>query len=578
MSYKSGSVFYIECKGESSLNATQLSQLKVIFSTCTIVGFNSTFFDLPIVNALLCGNSTSELSNIANAIINEGWRNTAIYKAWGVTEHLKSYSEKHIDIMNVAPSKASLKLYACRLHVDKVQDLPYSPDSELTNDKMLVVLWYCINDLRSTVALYGSLQKELDLRSQLSQQYKKQMLSRSDAQVAEDIIGNEIYRITNKRNKVPDYEIGEQLWYEPPSWLKFRTKMMQNVLHDIQNEPFVVNPYGKVHATEPLKIKVKLGNTEYKLGIGGLHSCEKSLQCVSDTKQTIMAADVVSYYPFIILNMQLYPQHLGKAFLNVYKNIVERRLKAKASGDHKTSASLKIAINGTFGKLASPYSILYSVDLMLTVTVTGQLTLLMLIEALELAGIEVVSANTDGLVAVVRNEQKDTYNHIVNAWQKDTGFKLEFEKYNTYNARDVNNYIAVQTDKAIYGKGIFGNNPLMINPANNICNIAITEYLVNGQPIEVTIYNHKDIRDFVSIRTVKGGAVYKEQYLGKAIRWYMAQDSEDSIVYVLSGNKVPKTDGAKPAMVLPDKLPSDIDYQWYISETFKLLEAIGCPV
>ena len=33
-----------------------------------------------------------------------------------------------------------------------------------------------------------------------------------------------------------------------------------------------------------------------------------------------------------------------------------------------------------------------------------------------------------------------------------------------------------------------------------------------------------------------------------------------------NNNKVPKSDGAKPVMNYPDKLPSDIDYQFYIQE------------
>lgn len=61
--------------------------------------------------------------------------------------------------------------------------------------------------------------------------------------------------------------------------------------------------------------------------------------------------------------------------------------------------TFKIVLNGTFGKLGSKYSFLYSPNLMIQVTITGQLALLMLIEALEAAGISVVSANTDGIVS-----------------------------------------------------------------------------------------------------------------------------------------------------------------------------------
>ena len=86
-----------------------------------------------------------------------------------------------------------------------------------------------------------------------------------------------------------------------------------------------------------------------------------------------------------------------------YEKIYTERLAAKASGDKTTSETLKISLNGTFGKLASRYSVLYSPDLMLAVTLTGQLTLLMLIERLEKLGVETLSANTDGIA--VRYDQ-----------------------------------------------------------------------------------------------------------------------------------------------------------------------------
>ena len=96
-------------------------------------------------------------------------------------------------------------------------------------------------------------------------------------------------------------------------------------------------------------------------------------------------------YPSIILNLGLYPKHLGTAFLEVYRSLVERRLAAKKEKRTVEANTLKIVINGSFGKLGSKWSTLYSPDLMLQVTLTGQLSLLMLIERLTLAGVPVRS-------------------------------------------------------------------------------------------------------------------------------------------------------------------------------------------
>jgi hypothetical protein len=78
------------------------------------------------------------------------------------------------------------------------------------------------------------------------------------------------------------------------------------------------------------------------------------------------------------------------------------------------------------------------------------------------------------------------------------------------------------------------------------------------------------------VRTfVKGGAVKDGEYLGKAIRWYYAQGMEGEIVYAKSGNKVPRSDGAKPLMVLPEAFPNDVDFGWYIREAEEMLNEIG---
>jgi hypothetical protein len=86
----------------------------------------------------------------------------------------------------------------------------------------------------------------------------------------------------------------------------------------------------------------------------------------------------------------------------------------------------------------------------------------------------------------------------------------------------------------------------------------------------------KDINEFVSGRTVKGGGEYDGEYLGKVVRWYYSTQSTGYLSYLTNGNKVPKTDGAKPMMDLPDEIPADLNYQWYIDEANSKLEDLGC--
>ena len=83
---------------------------------------------------------------------------------------------------------------------------------------------------------------------------------------------------------------------------------------------------------------------------------------------------------------------------------------------------------------------------------------------------------------------------------------------------------------------------------------------------------------FVEVRKVTGGAVMDGEFLGKAVRWYKSTESKSEIVYAKSGNKVSKSDNAKPMMILSETLPDDLDYDFYINEATLMLIETGYPI
>lgn len=267
-------------------------------------------------------------------------------------------------------------------------------------------------------------------------------------------------------------------------------------------------------------------------------------------------------------------------------NILKEKLKALELQLEKNTIeadSLKIEINGTFGKLGSKYSALYAPDLLIQVTITGQLSLLMLIERLELEGIPVVSANTDGIVMACPHSKANICNHIVGEWERETGFVTEDTEYRALLSANVNNYVAVKSSGA-KGKGAYTNpwlDPKTAifrfhkNPEAFICVNAVHEFLSVGKPIVDTINECEDISQFVCVRNVKGGAVKDGVYLGKVIRWYYKIAEIGDIRYKDSGNLVPKSEGAWPLMVLPKKMPLDIDKGHYIRVANEMLTDLG---
>lgn len=648
-SMKTGWVYYLEMvKDGPRLDCNMLGW---VLSTFTTVGFNSNSYDMPILFLASAGCSNMQLKEASDKIILEEIRGFDVMKEYKV----RAFKIDHIDIIEVAPLRASLKTYAGRLHCPKMQDLPFHPNTFLSEDQITITRWYCVNDTANTAYLRMCLKQHIELRYELSNEYGVDLRSKSDAQIAEAVIGHELKRMTGSRPQRPTIEVGTVYRYNIPSFIKYTTPLMNWALDIVRNARFVVDYTGSIAMPEEIKeLNLQIANSVYRMGIGGLHSSEQSIAHFTDKDYVLIDKDVTSYYPFIILNQGLFPQHLGQAFLRVYRSIVERRVAAKKAGNAVVAESLKIVVNGSFGKLGSKWSILYSPDLLIQTTVTGQLALLMLIERLELAGISVVSANTDGIVIKCLRTMQGKLNEIVAQWEKDTNFNTEETRYMALLSRDVNNYFAVkqkfdadtktwiEKPDGTKNKGAYANpwaskknlaERLHKNPTATICVEAVEAYLTKGVPIQQTIRAANDITKFVAVRSVKGGAVkqwaslpppdhtseeelvrlagfteivagswvapgesdrtamylsdaYKVavellsppgpcEYVGKTVRWYYGKDVEGELIYASSGNKVPRSDGAVPIMVLDGTFPANMDFEWYEAEAQRILTDIG---
>lgn len=589
-SLSTGKVIYFETS--STLDETQRTQLSWILHAFKIVTFNGNGFDLPILALALRGLNTEQLKHASSRIINEE------IKPWLVlrSHKVESLRIDHIDLIEVAPLKASLKIYGGRLHVPKMQELPFRHDLILTSDQIAVVRWYCVNsDLTATAFLYCELEPQIKLRQSMSIMYGRDLCSKSDAQIAEAVITAELSRrnIAAERTVI---EPGTIFQYTPPACIQFQMPDLQHMLEVLKLASFMIQEDGAPSTPPELKdLKVQIAGKEYRMGIGGLHSCETCVAHFTDEEHVLVDRDVSSYYPSLILAQGLYPKHIGPPFLEVYRSIVERRLLAKKTKNKVEADALKVSANGSFGKLGSKWSVLYAPDLMLQVTLSGQLYLLMLIEHLELAGIEVVSANTDGVLIRCHRSLISKMNEVVGVWESTTGFNTEETQYSAFYARDVNSFIALKADEfsgkpdsrylderlacktkgAYCERGSTGDSVLSKNPVDLICTDALLHFLRNGTPISTTIRSCRDIRRFISVRTVKGGAVKDGQYLGKAIRWYQSSVVTGEIIYAVNGNKVPNSENCRPCMELPLKFPEDVDFARYEGQTYEMLKEIG---
>lgn len=599
----------------------------------TWVSFNGIKFDMPLAVAAAGGATVRELKAMANDIITNNKPEWMTYRDHAIEKVICADDTviDHIDLMEVAPGvMVSLKLYGARMGSPSLVDMPYHHEDFLEDWQAEVLAEYCENDLDETARLYNRLRGQIALRDEVGQKYGIDMRSKSDAQMAEAIIAKEL-----RIGRVGQTPVPKTVTYKAPPFIQPRSGILQDILSRIERHQFKVHQgNGAVELPAFLSEEpVLIGKGRYQMGIGGLHSQhDRCVMWEASDDFEIVDADIASQYPTIISNAGLAPKNLGDGFLPLYRGIIKTRLEAKRAGDKLVADTYKIVLNGSYGKFGSMFSKLYAPDLMIATTLTGQLYLLNLIYELDQMGITVISANTDGVTfggppALVK-KAKD----FIDIYGWTTNFEFEYASFKRIAYKDVNNYIGIKSNGDIKCKGLYAESGLQKNPTNEVCTLAAQAYLATGRSVKSFILEHlrlENLPDFLQARTVNGGAMqcttpaepadipaflaasgytlvgkkwemgsewsgtqlmtYRRQmelvmrshgqHLGRVARWYYSTDPiyEAGIRYKKTGNLVPKSEGGRALMKLPDTLPPDIDVQRYIDETVSHLHNMGVP-
>lgn len=555
-----------------------------------LVGFNNLLYDGAILQFAIINQDsdylTDDLFKFSSIIINSD-RFSFSEEIWRYQDP-KNAKYKQLDLMKLnAYDKLGVSLKQCSINLKwyRVQDLPYEYNHTVLPEEVNTILDYNLNDVEITEQLYYANLPQIEMREKLSQSYSVDLMSASDSKIANIILehyytnaaGVDISSIKNKRTKRDSFLLKDCIALN----IKFKSNFFNRILTELSNTVVRKQTDFKVSKT------IEFGGVKYIMGVGGLHTGDFPAKFVSDNKYEIVDADVASFYPSMMIVNKIVPEHLDKdAFINILKTITEERLKAKKT-DKVKADGLKITINSIFGKLGSETFWLQDARAMLSVTVSGQLYLLMLIEEFVLNGIQVISANTDGVVCRIPKELKTKYIEICEWWQSETAFTLEYTPYDLYVRQDVNNYITKKSDGEVKAKGRFLTKiDLKKGYKYPVVPIAMYNYLLNGIPLDITIRSHQDILDFCMSQ--KAGKQFRMEFsknnnievLQKNNRFYISLDGGE--IY-----KVNKDKGNKLGIIVDkkvsilndyvDSLPIskyNIDYQFYIDEAEKFCSDI----
>jgi hypothetical protein len=457
---------------------------------------------------------------------------------WLSLKQLDLFKINHYDNKN---RRVSLKRLEFEMDFENIEEMPIhhlKEDVQITID-------YCRNDVAATYEFYkittGDTEhplykgnNQVELREDIYEEFGIPCLNYSDSKIGDEMIKK--YYCEQKNIQYSDlpkkglFRTDVKLRDCIADYVIFQTPELQAFLKRISKERLTMKDEFK----ESLEF---YGNT-YTFAKGGLHTENKPKVFEADDDTLIIDWDVSSYYPAIIINNGRYPGHLGSEFLRGYKTMFDKRLELKplAKKDKKIKGivgALKLAVNSVYGKSSDMQSWIYDRQLTMFTTITGELSLLMLIEAYELAGIHVISANTDGVTIMVTKDLVDKMHELNKWWMEITQYELERTDYQKIIFSTVNDYLAIKTDGEIKKKGDFLTDfELHKNKSARIVPIALELYYVHDIPVADTIRNHTNIYDYCLRQKAskdfhyEGHSKENKTIYNKLIRYYVSNTGE----------------------------------------------------
>jgi hypothetical protein len=464
---------------------------------------------------------------------------------WLTLKQIDLFKLNHYDNKN---RMVSLKRLEFEMDLENIEEMPiHHTKTNMTLEEVQLTREYCKNDVMATYEFYkittGNTEhplykgnNQIELRQDIQEEFGIPCLNYSDSKIGDEMIKKYYCQEKNiQLNELPKkgYFRKEIIVKNCiADYISFQTPQLQEFLKKVRAL--------RLGLMDDFKEEIHFHDNVYSFMKGGLHTENKPKIFEADEDYLIIDWDVSSYYPAIIINNGRYPAHLGKEFLRGYKAMFEKRLELKplAKKDKKIRGivgALKLAVNSVYGKSSDMQSWIYDRQLTMFTTITGELSLMMLIEAYELQGLHVISANTDGVTIRIHKDDEQKMHDINKWWMDVTQYELERTDYAKIIFSTVNDYLAIKTDGEIKKKGDFLTDfELHKNKSARIASIALEQYYVNDVPIETTIKNHKNIFDFAMRQKASRNFHYEgynkakgeKNVYNKLIRYYVSNTGE----------------------------------------------------
>ena len=584
-------------------------------SDCFWVGYNNLRFDSQVIEWILrnaeewYSYGSLELAAMiaqkaADVIHDANYEVLPEYSEHNLTlKQIDLFKIHHYDNKN---RRVSLKRLEFEMDLENIEEMPVHHLKEnMTFEERQLTRDYCKNDIMATYEFYKITigdtthplyrgNNQIELRMDIQEEFNIPCLNYSDSKIGDEMIKK--YYCEEKRIDYKD--LPKKGYFRKSiavknciaSYVKFQTPLLKSFLERMKG--------ASLGMQDDFKEEIHFYDNVYSFMKGGLHTENSPKIFEADDEHLIIDWDVSSYYPAIIINNGKYPAHLGKEFLRGYKQMFNKRLELKplAKKDKKIKGivgALKLAVNSVYGKSSDMQSWIYDRQLTMFTTITGEMSLMMLIEQYELRGIRVISANTDGVTIRIKKDQEEVMKAINSWWCDITKYELERTDYSKIIFSTVNDYIAIKTDGEVKLKGDFLTDfELHKNKSARIVPIALKRYYVDGIPIADTIHSHDNIFDFCIRQKASKDFHYEglnrargeKTIYNKLIRYYVSVTGEKLLKVknpecTTNAADVSQVEAGVWVMHVCNHLTKDhsldnIDYQYYIEKANRIVHKI----
>lgn len=520
-------------------------------------GFNSRHYDQYILKAILCGFDPKKVNDYIIVKGNPGWKFAPTM--------FRNIPLLNYDVM-LGTDRGLKSFEGFMGHDIKETSVPFDIDRKLTDAEIRETLKYCNHDVDHAMEVFLKRTEEFNTMMYFIKHFKLPIdfISKTKAQLAAEILGG------NRKGESFDDE------FQFPILDCLELKKYRYIADWYKNP--------ENHDYKKKQDKVMVAGVEHTFSWGGGHGARAKFHASG----VFLIIDVTAYYPSLQKKYKF-----GYRVMNHPENfefIHDSNIEFKRKGDKKARQPFKIMDNAISGQMKQRQSALFDPMSNNSICINGQLLLLDLVEHIE-PYCMLIQNNTDGIVVKLDDYERDfdILDDIVYEWEQRTGMNMEFDTFmGDIYQKDVNNYLLIDRETgAVKAKGGYVMKLNDLNYDLPIINKALVDYMIKGIPVERTIRECDDLREFQLVSKISNKYTHilygNEPIKEKCVRVFASKIASDpgvKKVHATRKTAAKLTNSPEHCFIWNESVngvsvPDKLDKEWYVNFAKKRLGDFG---